>query len=172
MKKRITLLTLILVLSITSCDVESSTSGYQVYFTCDFAYHPFNQITSYGQFITVKRKNNKSYEVTDANGYKTTTNLTENELRNPYYYGLGGLIIGTPSATGDGNIWVYDWACPACETARYRLEIAHDGTGRATCPKCSNVYDLNSGGIPIEGKSRPLWKYNYFISGTTIVIRN
>ena len=171
MKKRITLLTLTLLLAITSCEVESPSSGYQVYFTCDFAFHPFNQITSYGQFITIKRKYNKSYEVTDANGNKITTNLTELELRTPYFYGLGGLIIGTPSMC-DGNIWVYDWACPACETAQYRLEISNDATGLATCPNCSNVYDLNSGGIPIKGKSRTLWRYNYFTNGTTIVIRN
>ncbi|MBQ5663776.1 MAG: hypothetical protein IIV19_05025 [Bacteroidaceae bacterium] len=170
--KRITLLfTLILLFATNSCDIESSASGYSVYFTCDYGFHPFNQITSFGQFITVKRKNNKSYEVTDANGYKTTTNLTEIELRTPYYYGLGGLIIGTPSMC-DGNIWVYDWACPACETARYRLEITHDATGLATCTNCGNIYDLNSGGIPVKGKSRPLWKYNYFTNGTTIVIRN
>lgn len=171
MKKRITLLTLILLFTISSCEVESPASGYQVYFTCDYGYHPFNQITSYGQFITIKRKNNKSYEVTDANGHKNTYNLTELELRTPYHYGLGGLIIGTPSAS-DGNIWVYDWACPACENARYRLELARDGTGHATCPNCDNVYDLNSEGIPIKGKSRTLWRYNYFTNGTTIVIRN
>lgn len=170
MKKTITLLTLILLTTTTSCDVESPTSGYQVYFTCDYAYHPFNQITSYGQFITIERKN-KSYEITDANGNKTTTYLTEIELRTPYHYGLGGLIIGTPSMC-DGNIWVYDLACPSCEIARYRLEIARDATGLATCPNCGNIYDLNSGGIPIKGKSRPLWKYNYFTNGTTIVVRN
>lgn len=171
MKKVITLLTIILLFAITSCEVESPSSGYQVYFTFDNAYHPFNQTTSFGQFITVKRKGTKSYEVTDANGYTTTHNLTELELRTPYYYGLGGLIIGTPS-TSDGNIWVYDWACPACETARYRLEISNDATGLATCPNCGTVYDLNSEGIPVKGKSRQLWKYNYFTNGTTIVIRN
>ena len=171
MKKTTILLTLILTVAITSCDIESPTSGYQVYFTCDFAYHPFNQITSPGQFITVKLKNNKSYEVTDANGYKSTTNLTEMELRTPFYYGLGGLIIGTPYSDPN-NIWVYDWACPACEIARHRLELSRDGTGLATCPNCDNVYDLNNGGIPIKGKSRTLWRYNYLTTGTTIVIRN
>ena len=171
MKKITALLALILTLAISSCDVESPASGYQVYFTCDMAFHPFNQISSFGQFITVKRKGTKSYEVTDANGHTTTHNLTEIELRQPYHYGLGGLIIGTPS-TSDGNIWVYDWACPACETARYRLEIARNGTGLATCPNCHNMYDLNSEGIPVKGKSRPLWRYNYIISGTTILIRN
>ena len=63
MKKITALLALILILAISSCDVESSASGYQVYFACDMAYHPYNHISSFGQFITVKRKGTKSYEV-------------------------------------------------------------------------------------------------------------
>lgn len=169
MKRLRTILTLLAIACISSCDVESPYSGYSVYFKCDMAYHPFNQITSFGQFITVRHKNSyRSYEVTDANGERTTHNLSEMELRNQYQYGLGGLIIGTPSM-GDGNIWVYDWACPACET---RLDIAHDGTGQAACSKCSNIYDLNYEGIPISGKGRPLWRYRYMQYGTEIVIRN
>lgn len=173
MKRIITLFTYILLFTITSCEIDSPTSGYQVYFSCDFSFHPFNQINSPGLFITVRNKNNgTSYEVTDANGGKSTYNPSELELRTPYYYGLGGLIIGTPYSDPN-NIWVYDWACPNCENARYRLDIERDnGTGHATCPNCGVVYDLNNEGIPIKGKSRPLWRYNYFTSGTTIVIRN
>ena len=163
-----TLLTLAIILA---CDSESPYSGYSVYFKCDTAYHPFNQITSFGQFITVRRKTNKSYEVTDANGYKTTTNLSELEMRNPYFYGLGGLIIGTPSGS-DGIVGVYDWAGPTCEAARHRLDVSRDGTGLATCPNCGNVYDLNNEGIPVKGKGRSLWRYRYMMYGTELVIRN
>lgn len=172
MKKRLTtFLIVILCMNIIACEDESPTSGYQVYFKCDMTYHPFNQITSFGQFITVKMKNNRSYEVTDANGYTTVTNLSELEMRNPYHYGLGGLIIGTPSMC-DGNIWIYDWSCPTCDIARYRLNITRDATGLASCDKCGNVYDLNSGGIPIKGKGRPLWRYKYTTFGTEVIIRN
>ena len=175
MKRIFTLLVLMMAMTIVSCDVEFPSSGYQVYFTCDMAYHPFDQINhSFGQFITVKRntKYATSYDVTDANGVTTTHQLPYKEL---FHYGLGGLIIGTPSMC-DGKIWVYDWACPACETARYRLDVARDGTGYATCPNCHNVYDLNSGGILINGKSndRELWNYRKYllVLGTTISIRN
>lgn len=161
-----------MLITLNACDEESPFSGYGVNFKCDTAYHPFNQVTSFGQFITVRHKNGyKSYEVTDANGVVTTHNLSEIELRNKYQYGLGGLIIGTPSVS-DGNIWVYDWACPTCESARYRLNVAHDGTGHATCPSCGNIYDLNNEGIPIRGKGRQLWRYRYMMFGTEIVIRN
>ena len=169
MKRIFTLLTLMVGVAFVSCDIESPYSGYQVYFTCDMAYYPFNHANPLGQFITVRNKvAGTSFEVIDANNNKTEHSLAHKEL---FHFGLGGLIIGTPSMC-DGKIWVYDWACPNCEIARYRLEIARDGTGLATCPNCHNVYDLNSGGIPVKGKSRMLWRYNYFLSGTTILIRN
>ena len=172
MKKTITLLTYILLFTITSCEIDSPTSGYQVYFACDITIPPFNQVNSFGQFITVKRKGTNSYEVTDANGNTTTHYLTEMEMRQFYYYGLGGLIIGTPTLYYD-KIWVYDWACPACETARYRLKISRDGTGHATCPNCHNVYDLNDEGRPVKGDTQ-LWNYTKYgsIIGNTFLVRN
>jgi hypothetical protein len=172
MKKTLSLLAVVcLFVTLVSCEDDSPTSGYSVFFKCDMAFHPFNQITSFGQFITVRGKGYRSYEVTDANGYTTLTNLTEIEMRNHYDYGLGGLIIGTPSMC-DGAIWVYDWACPNCDNARYRLRITRDGTGFATCDNCGVVYDLNSGGIPVKGKGRTLWRYKYAAFGTEVVIRN
>ena len=173
MRKIMTLLaSLTLLVAVTSCEIDAPTSGYAVYFKCDMAFSPFDQITSFGQFITVRNKNShRSYEVTDATGNVTTHNLTDLELRNPYNYGLGGLIIGTPSMC-DGEICVYDWACPTCDNARYRLEIARDATGQATCPNCGVVYDLNIGGIPIKGKGRTLWRYKYSKFGTEVLIIN
>ena len=97
-------LLLITALTTLSCDTESPYSGYSVFFTCDASFHPFNQASSYGQFITIRRKSSTSYEVTDVQGTKHTHNLTEAEARQKFYYGLGGLIIGTPSME-DGQIW-------------------------------------------------------------------
>lgn len=171
-KKSISIIFATLLLTcLVSCEDDSPTSGYSVFFKCDMAFYPFNQITSFGQFITVRGRGYKSYEVTDAVGNTTLTNLTELELRNRYDYGLGGLIIGTPSMC-DGAIWVYDWACPNCDNARYRLRIANDATGHATCDNCGVVYDLNSGGISIKGRGRTLWRYRYAAFGTEVVIRN
>lgn len=160
---------LIIALTTLSCETESPYSGYSVFFACDASFHPFNQASSYGQFITVRRKSSTSYEVTDAQGVTHTKQLTESEARQRFYYGLGGLIIGTPSME-DGRIWAYDLACPNCDMARYRLKI--DNTGLATCTNCDCVYDLNCGGIPIEGKSRILWRYRVHTAGTFITVQN
>lgn len=170
MKKSISIIFATLLLTcLVSCEDDSPTSGYSVFFKCDMAFYPFNQITSFGQFITVRGKGSMtSYEVTDANGTKTSHQLPDKVI---FHYGLGGLIIGTPSMC-DGAIWVYDWACPNCDNARYRLRIANDATGHATCDNCGVVYDLNSGGIPIKGRGRTLWRYRYAAFGTEVVIRN
>ena len=153
-------------------EIMGNLCSFHLYRTKPFDPRCINQITSFGQFITVRAKNgNKSYEVTDAAGNTTLHNLTEIELRNRYYYGLGGLIIGTPTMC-DGEIWVYDWACPNCDNARYRLDLSRDATGLATCPHCGIVYDLNIGGIPVKGKGRTLWKYRYSKFGTEVVIIN
>lgn len=157
------------IIAAVSCDTESPYSGYSVFFTCDASFHPFNQASSFGQFITVRRKSSTSYEVTDAQGIKHTRNLTEAEARQKFFYGLGGLIIGTPSME-DGNIWAYDLACPNCEMARYRLLL--DDVGRASCNNCGSIYDLNCSGIHIEGKSRILWRYRVHRAGTFITVQN
>lgn len=158
-----------LLFCLTACDDESSDSGYSVFFSCDITYSPFNQASSLGEFITVKRKNNTSYEVTDVFGQKHVRQLSEIEARQQFFYGLGGLIIGTPSLQ-DGSIWAYDWACPRCEQARYRLTL--NDVGVAECDNCGCRFDLNSGGIPIEGDSRTMWRYRVLFDGTRIVVQN
>lgn len=166
-KKIFTLL--IILLTISACDEETPYSGYSVFFSYDETYSPFNQASSFGEYITVRRKNNVSYEVIDVFGATHTIQLSEQEARQQFFYGLGGLIIGTPSM-GDGNIWAYDWACPNCDMARYRLEL--NDIGHASCYNCNSKFDLNSGGITIEGKSRRLWRYRVFRDGTKVVIQN
>lgn len=170
--KRYIIALLIFVAGLSSCDTESPYSGYAVYFTCDAAYSPYNHINSPGQFITVKRRQGgtPSYELTDALGNKHIHQLTEMEARQQFQYGLGGLIIGRPISYGDGNLCAFDLSCPNCDSQRYRLSIDH--LWRATCPNCSTIFDLNLGGIPIEGKSRVLWRYRVFTTGSIVTIQN
>lgn len=164
-----TLTLCLLLFGIVACDIESPYSGYQAYFYCDASFSPFNQIFGAGQFITIKRRSHSSYEVTDVFGNKQIKELTELEARQGYYYGFGGFIVGTPSM-GDGNVWAYDWACPNCDVTVHRLELSD--IGHATCHNCGAVFDLNSGGIPIEGKSRTLWRYKVLQAGNNITIQN
>lgn len=167
---RLRILTIILMaFAIVACDTESPYSGYSANFSFDTSFAPFNQVTGFGQFITVRRKSSTSYEVTDAMGNTTVRQLSENEVRRKFYYGLGGFIIGTPSL-GDGTVWAYDLACPECDMARYRLEL--DDVGRASCGHCGSVFDLNSGGIPIIGKARTMWRYRVTPNGTYMTIHN
>lgn len=156
-------------LMLSACESESPYSGYSAYFVCDSAFPPFNVVTSPGEFVTVRGRNAASYEVTDPQGTKRTIQLTEQERLQGFFYGLGGFIIGTPMMC-DGNVWAYDWACPECDMARYRLEL--NGVGLATCPNCAAVYDLNIGGVPIENGRKVLWRYNVMPLGTQFVIRN
>lgn len=168
---RLTLL-LTFVLAFTGCDEESPYSSYVVNFSFDKSIHPYNQANSYGQFICVRRGANAGqYKLTDALGNTQTVNIPQIQVQqSTFYYGCGGLIIGTPMNC-DGNIWAYDWACPKCDNSRYRVDIDYT-MGHATCPNCATKFDLNSGGIPIEGNSRPLWHYRVYDSGSNVLIQN
>ena len=172
--KKLTCLTLLLtiVLTFAGCEVESPYSSYRANVVFDGNIYPYNQARSFGQFICIKQGANiGQYKVTDAMGKTQTVNIPEIHLQQGrFYYGLGGLIIGTPSM-GDGTIWAYDWACPSCDLARYRVEIDYT-MGHATCPRCATKFDLNSGGIAIEGESRPLWRYRVFDNGSEVIIQN
>ena len=171
MKRAIFILTALL-LTLCGCEVESPYSGYKAHFVFDATIHPYNQAKSPGQYICVRKGANAGqYRLIDALGKETTVSIPQIQLQqSQFYYGLGGLIIGTPM-TKDGNIWAFDWACPSCDKASSRLKI--DRTmGHATCPDCGTKFDLNSGGIAIEGKSRPMWQYRIFGPDNSLVIQN
>ena len=173
--KKQTLIQLVTMLAIAlfvACDEESQYSYYRVNFVFDKSIHPYIQVNSYGQFICIKRGNTGGqYKLTDATGKTQTVNIPEIQLQtNQFYYGLGGLIIGTPMNC-DGTIWAYDWACPTCNKERHRVEIDYT-KGHAKCPNCAAVFDLNSGGIAIEGKSRALWHYKVYENTPNVIIQN
>lgn len=172
MKRAFFILFTLTALIFTACEDESPYSGYRVNFTFDSTIHPYNQAKSPGQFICVRKGSNiGEYRLTDAMGNETRVNIPQMQLQqSPFYYGLGGLIIGTPMAM-DGTIWAYEWACPNCDLASKRVKIDRE-MGYATCPECGVKFDLNSGGIAIEGKSRPMWHYRIFGPDNSLVIQN
>ena len=172
MKRAFSILFLLTAFILTGCESESPYSGYRVSFIFDSTIHPYNQAKSPGQFICIRKGANLGqYRLTDALGNETRVNITQIQLQqSPFYYGLGGLVIGTPMAM-DGNLWAFDWACPNCEKASSRLII--DRTlGHGICPTCGAKFDLNSGGIAIEGKSRPMWIYRIFGPDNALMIQN
>ena len=172
MKKIAKVLLLVAAMLFTGCDDDSQYSIYRVNFVFDKSISPYIHVNSYGEFICVRRGSKAGqYQLTDPMGNTQTILIPEMQMQtNPFHYGLGGLIIGTPMNCDD-NIWAYDWACPSCDNQRHRVEIDHI-TGYAKCPNCATTFDLNSGGFAIEGKSRPLWHYRVYTIEPNVIIQN
>jgi hypothetical protein len=175
MKRIILLFLSVIVALLSGCSDENPYSGYRANFVFDGSIHPYNQARSFGQYICVRRGVNiGQFRLTDARGNTTVEQVPEIHLQQGLFnYGLGGLIIGTPSAYGEGALIAYDWACPNCQLERYRVVIDYV-MGYATCPnpKCGVKFDLNSGGIAIEGKSDPLMRYRIIDNGSTVIVQN
>lgn len=174
MKTKILLAATIMLAAFTACsdDSESLYSNFPVSFSCDASIHPYNIVHGYGEYIIITRDGAAAYKVQWGNNKEMTVRLTAQQAMygNPFY-GLAGLIIGTPSAC-DGNIMAFDLACPSCEQPGRKL-IVTQPIGHAHCEKCGSKFDLNSGGIPIEGiAKRPLWQYRVAKNGSNIIITN
>ncbi len=145
---------------------------YPVNFSFDTSITPYNQVFGMGIFITV-RLSGSNIIVTDSEGKEQKLQLTELDSRT-FRMGLGGLIIGTPSLNNDNiSIWAYDFACPICNLAKYRLKI--DFSGIASCSNCATKFDLNNSGFVISSSAknpRPLYRYPVFINGKVVTVLN
>ena len=93
------ILLLAIVFTFAGCEIESSYSSYRANIVFDGNIYPYNQARSFGQFICIKQGANiGQYKVTDAMGKTQTVYIPEIHLQQgKFFYGLGGLIIGTPS---------------------------------------------------------------------------
>ena len=140
-----------------------------VTFSCDISRPPFNKVQTSGYFLSVRPILGKSeYKVREPDGREHTIPYTEVHSR-VFSFGLAGLIIGKPYF-GDEEYYAYDLGCPKCDVPSARLAVSEEGT--ATCSKCSTIYDLNNGGIPKVGESRPLYRYRVSLSGHTLMVHN
>lgn len=98
--------------------------------------------------------------------------ITVNTYDNGYPIGYAGLIIGCSAFPGFDNelvYYAYDSACPVEADRKVAVQILSDNLGRAQCPKCNAVYDLNNGGSPVSGSSYFLKKYKVIYSGGDIL---
>lgn len=95
---------------------------------------------------------------------------TAEEVEAKFILGLNnGIIIGFQTLITDGTsggFVAYDVQCPNCVSREnntvnpnYRVTMAPNGL--ATCEKCNKVYDMNNGGIILNGEQgdRGLDKY-------------
>ena len=170
--KRSVLLLLSLILS-ASCEKGDSYSTYsqkyRVFFSCETSVSPYNQITTPGRFISVRKNQGKLY-LADSDGNRFDMELTA--IQNGHFaFGLAGLIIGTPTFNNDNmSVWAYDLGCPECNSPTTRLKFDLHGT--ATCPKCERSWSLNSGGYPVSDKSRPLYRYPVTLNSGLLTVAN
>ena len=168
MKKTLVIL-LILIGAACSRSYEVFSNKYNVSFSCDISISPFNKVQTSGYFLAVRPTPTKDgYKVKEPDGRELTIPYTEVHSR-VFNFGLAGLIIGKPYF-GDDEYCAYDLGCPSCDLPSIRLNVGMEGN--ATCAKCGNTYDLNNGGIPKTGDSRPLYRYRVSLSGHTLIVHN
>jgi len=160
MKREIILISLLLMA--TSCQKNSYSrfcTKYKVFFRCETNVSPYNQLTTPGRFLSVK-KSEGLLTITDCDGETRKEPLSDFNNRT-FIMGLSGLIIGTPTFNNDGmSIWAYDLGCPECDVETKRLKVSFKGT--ASCSECGGEWNLNADGscINTDGKKRrPLYRY-------------
>ena len=95
---------------------------------------------------------------------------------------LSGLIVGTPTVPEMGADGFYpvafDLVCPNCyeEGGITRaLTIVSPIPGRAKCSRCGTLYDLDNGGIVLEGSAARhsrLYRYRCHYQNNTFVVQN
>ena len=94
-------------------------------------------------------------------GLKSEKVETAEEVEAKFILGLNnGIIVGFQTLNSDGaygGFVGYDVQCPNCVrrenntlNPNYRVSMA--STGIATCPKCGKKYDMNNGGIVLNGE--------------------
>ena len=164
-----------LLLFAVSCDKSSYSvfsTKYKVYFTCETNVSPFNQLSTPGRFLSV-RKSDGMLIIKDSDGETRKEPLTETKNRS-FVMGLAGLILGTPTFNNDFMyIYAYDLGCPECDAPTIRLKFDLQGT--ASCSKCGGSWNLNSDGAPIntDGKQmRPLYRYPTTLRNGILTVSN
>lgn len=159
---------ILLSLGIVSCDKESYQSSLpyaRVNFSCDMVYAPYSFIQGFSQYLTVNRSINGTLTVT----YPGQPSITENK-QSIVYVGFGGLIIGHST---NESYYAFDLACPVEANTKTLLNLSENGLGKAVCPKCGTMYDLNGGGFPEKGVGKQrLATYKVVVNGTRLQVTN
>ena len=173
MKRGVVMLSLLLLA--TSCQKNSYnrfSTLHKVFFSCETSISPYNQLTTPGRFLSVRKTEGK-LTITDSDGEKFEETLPESKNRS-FIMGLGGLILGTPTFNNDDmSIWAYDLGCPHCDTHNVRLKF--DLQGKATCSKCGGEWNLNADGSPLNNdgvQRRPLYRYPTTFNNGILTVSN
>lgn len=143
------LLTLFIVLAGCNNSLESSIPS--VRFNLTYNTSVFPTITTPGYFVKVER---------NVNGISV---------------GYAGLILGKSllySEMGDSNYMCYDAACPVEAQRGVSVNLIDGELGKAVCPSCETIYDLNNYGFPTGTGKEYLKRYQVAVNGTTLIVQN
>lgn len=125
-----------------------------------------------GVFVAITLKNKggaQYYQFTSNQGQSSESIFNAIDQRRTVLLGMNqGLIVGY-STWSDLTFYAYDRECPNCfnpDVVPIRSKaLQMSSTGIATCQSCHRKYDLNSGGIVVDGdKGDKLVRYR---AGTT-----
>ena len=154
----------------TSCEADQEYSTWP----CRFSYN--NQVHQDETLATALEKNSrgvfclitestragvKYLNFRNSDGLETQKSESEEEVQARFILGLNnGIIVGFQTLNSDGaygGFVGYDVQCPNCVrrenntlNPNYRVSMA--STGIATCSKCGKKYDMNNGGIVLNGE--------------------
>ena len=164
MKKLFLLPFLFTLLLLTGCGAEQEYSSWPCRFIYDNSIHldqtlatATNPVVT-GIFckITERVQGGIKYFVFENNqGLSSEQRETAEDLRMNLRLGLnGGIIVGFSNFNGFA---AYDIQCPNCvrkENNRVNpnYPVKMDSKGIATCTKCGKQYDMNSGGLIVNGQ--------------------
>lgn len=136
---------------ISSCNDSMESSIPSVRFNLSYSLRHFPTITTPGQFVMVDK---------NINGLPV---------------GYAGLILGKSvffSEPNDNNYVCYDAACPVEAQRGIAVKFIEGEPGKAVCPTCETVYDLNNNGFPTGVGKEYLKRYKVVVNGTTIIVQN
>lgn len=145
------LVVLVVCLALSACDKAYESSIPSVRFNLNYSVAHNPTITTPGYFV------------------KVTKNV------NGIAVGYAGLILGKSlffSEPGDNNYICYDAACPVEAQRGVSINLLDEGLGKAICPQCETVYDLNNNGFPTGEGKEYLKRYPVVVNGTTLTVQN
>ena len=172
-------------LLLTGCGAEQEYSSWPCRFIYDNSIHldatlaTAMNYSSRGVFckITVSSTGGvKYYNFVNNDGLSSQQRETALEKEGNYRLGLNeGIIVGFQTLNtegGNGGFAAYDLQCPNCvrkenNTANPNYPVKIDSKGFATCTKCSKQYDLNNGGLILNGGKGDVGLQRYRRASTT-----
>ena len=133
-------------------------------------------LNSQGEFCAIT-VDGSHYIFSSPTGSTQTNRVALQNYQN-FRLGLSGLIVGLPNIPEPGadvpHVVCFDLACPTCyEEATIAKPLSLSESGRATCPRCKRIYDLNNQGIVATGTAgRSLYRYRVSFMPHTLQVIN